>query len=142
MAMAADRERDVQLVRDGFEAFRRGDFEAVMTILDEDVEVFMPPDLPNSGTYRGHDGYRKWVAEWLDAWDAFTPTITSVEPVGSRHLLARVHQTARGKGSGIEVEMDVAYLFEVRDGRAAAMHLYLTPEQAVAVALERERSAE
>jgi ketosteroid isomerase-like protein len=142
MATAAERERDLQLVREGFDAFRRGDIDALLAILDEDVEVFMPPDLPNSGTYRGHSGYRKWVAQWLEAWDDFTPTITRVEPVGNRHVLARVHQTARGKGSGIEVEMDIAYLFDVRDGRAAAMHLYVTPDEAVEVALEREGGAD
>jgi ketosteroid isomerase-like protein len=130
---------NIEAIRAGVEAFRRGDFEAVLTLLDEDVEVYMPTELPNSGTYRGHDGYRQWVAQWLEAWEGFDLEIEQIEPVGQTHVVSRTHQTARGKGSGIPVEMWIAYMWDVRDGRAIAMHLYATWEEAVEVAKRRER---
>ena len=55
-----------------------------------------------------------------------------MEPVGERHVVANIHQSARGKGSGVAVEMDIAYLWEIREGRLAAMHLYATREEAAA----------
>jgi hypothetical protein len=36
----------------------------VLEQLDEDVEVYTPPELPNSGTYHGHDGFLRRAAEW------------------------------------------------------------------------------
>jgi ketosteroid isomerase-like protein len=132
------RAADVDLIRRGLDAFNRGDTDAVLEFLDEDVEVYMPSELPNSGTYRGHDGYLQWVDQWLDAWEGFTIESAELEPVGERHVVGAVHQSARGKGSGIPVEMSIAYLWEVRDGKAAIQHLYATPEEAVAVAKRRE----
>ena len=38
-------------------------------------------------------------------------------------VLVDSHQVARGAGSGIEVEMDVFWLFEVADGKVRRMHL-------------------
>ena len=39
-------------------------------------------------------------------------------------MIAEVHQTAVGAGSGVPVEMTVFYLLEVRDGRAVRFHIY------------------
>ncbi len=130
--------RNVELVRRGAEAFQSGDLDALLALTGEDFEVFLPQNLPNSGTYRGHDGFMTWLRQWLDAWEDFKVEITAAEPAGERHVVAMVHQSARGKGSGIPVDMDIAYLWEVREGKFAAMHLYETRKEAIRVADQRE----
>jgi ketosteroid isomerase-like protein len=137
--MQQTQRENVEAIRAGVEAFRRGELDEVLAMFDEDVEIYMPTELPNSGTYRGHDGYRKWVAQWLEAWEGFDLEIEQIEPVGQTHVVARTHQTGRGKGSGIPVEMWIAYMWDVRDGKAIAMHLYATVGEAVEVAERRER---
>jgi hypothetical protein len=59
------------LLREGIAAFNRGDEEAVLAVLDPDVEVFTPPELGNAGTFHGHEGYTAWIESWLEAWDEF-----------------------------------------------------------------------
>lgn len=61
-----------------------------------------------------------------------------MEPVGERHVVATVHQTATGKGSGIPVEMDMVYLIGIAKEKLVALHLYLTKEEAVEAAERRE----
>jgi ketosteroid isomerase-like protein len=129
----------LETARAGVEAYQRGDIEAVVALIHEEGEIFLPPELPNSGTYRGRDGFLVWLANWLDAWEDFNIELRDPEPVGQRHVVATMHQSARGKGSGIPVEMDIAYMWEVRDGKVAAMHLYASAERAVRVAEQRER---
>ena len=51
-------------------AFNSGDIESLVELLDPDIEVYAALGLINSGTYRGRDGFRAWLAEWLDAWDS------------------------------------------------------------------------
>lgn len=133
--------RNVEAIKGGVEAFRRGDLDAVLELLDPEIEVYMPSDLANAGTYHGHDRYRQWLSQWLEAWDDFDLELDDVEAVGRTHVVSRAHQTARGKGSGIPVEMWISYLWDVRDGRAVALHLYATRGQAVEVAERREREA-
>lgn len=129
----------LETARAGVEAYQRGDIEAVVALIHEEGEIFLPPELPNSGTYRGRDGFLTWLAHWLDAWEDFSIELRDPKPVGQRHVVATMHQSGRGKGSGIAVEMDIAYMWEVRDGKIAAMHLYGSTEKAVLVAQQRER---
>jgi hypothetical protein len=46
----------------------------------------------------------------------------------------RVTQRGIGKGSGIEVEMKIFYMLEIRDRRATRIHLYADREQALSAA--------
>jgi ketosteroid isomerase-like protein len=133
---------NIELVRTAVDAFGRGpDSEQLLALMDADVEIFLPGDLPNSGTFRGRDGYLDWVHQWLEAWEGFSIELAQVEPVGERHAAALVRQTATGRGSGIPVEMEIGYMFEVRGDRVAAMHLYATPDEAREVAERRERES-
>jgi uncharacterized protein len=134
----ADHDRNVERVRAGLDAFNRGDVDAVLAFLDDDIEIFSSQALVNAGTYRGHDGYEQWLAQWLDAWNGFTVEVERIEPVGEHHVVAAVRQMARGKGSGIEVEMRIAYTLDLGEERTKALHLYPTRDEAVAVAERRE----
>ncbi len=126
----SEAEQNVELARRAIDAFQAGDVESFLALMDPDVEVFSDPELPNSGTFRGHEGYMRWTMEWLDAWDDFRIEAQEFEPVGDRHVLIAVLQRGRGKGSGVEVEMRAWYMAEFRDGAAVRMHLYSTREQA------------
>ena len=132
------RAQTIEVAREGVEAFQRGDIEAVLALIHEDGHIYLPPELPNSGTYRGREGFVSWMGQWLEAWEEFSVEMGPAEPVGERHVVASMHQSGRGKGSGVPVEMDIAYMWEVRDDKIVAMHLYATTEEAVQVARERE----
>jgi len=131
---------NLDLTRRAFEAFDSENAEPILALADEAIEIHMPSDLPNSGTYRGHDGYLEWLGNWLEAWDGFSVEVRGMKPVGARHIVTSAKQTATGKGSGVPVHMEMAYLTEVRGDKFIALHLYLTPEQAVEVAERREQS--
>lgn len=133
------RHQNVEVVRRAVEAFQRGNLEGVVAAAREDFEIFLPRNLPNSGRYLGRDGYFTWLGQWLEAWDDFTVEIADMHPVGERHVVASMRQSGLGKGSGIPVEMEIAYMWEVRDGRLAAMHLYPSHDEALRVAERRER---
>jgi ketosteroid isomerase-like protein len=136
-------ERRIEMVRSGIEAYNQGDIEAVLVIFAEDVEIYAPPDYLNSGTFHGHKGFLEWVGAWNEAWDSFDQEVESIEPVGERCVIAEVHQTARGRGSGIEIDQRAAYLWEVReDGKCTFQGLYPDAQRATAAAREREAAAD
>src|ERR1700752_2906741 len=131
--------RNVEFVRQGVEAFQRGDLDGLLALTDEDFEVFLPKNLPNSGTYVGQEGFQTWLDQWLEAGGDFTVEIVDATPAGAHHVVADIRQTGRGKGSGIPVEMGVTYLWDVRGDRFAALQLYASREEALEVAERRER---
>ena len=130
--------RNLELARAGYEAFQRSDLEAVLALTDPEVEIYLPTTLPNSGTFRGHEGYITWIGQWLEAWEDFRIEVLAMEPVGKRHVVTTIHQSAMGRGSGIPVEMDVAYMTDIRNEKAVALQMYLTREEAIEVARARE----
>jgi ketosteroid isomerase-like protein len=134
----ASREAREALARKGFEAFNAADINAIMDLLAPDVEVFSSPELANPGTFHGHEGYLTWIRPWNDAWEGLEMEVTATTPVGDRHVVAEVHQTGRGR-SGIEVTMDVAFLFDLNEqGIASFLALLPNREQAVGLAEARE----
>jgi ketosteroid isomerase-like protein len=45
-------------------------------------------------------------------------------------VLAILHQSGRSKATGLEVEMDFAQLWEIRDGKQARMRMYADLDEA------------
>jgi ketosteroid isomerase-like protein len=131
---------NVELARLGLDAFANGRVAEMMSLISEEVEVFGSPDLMNSGTYHGHDGFMHWTREWTDAWQEFGVEPLSIEAVGDDHVVAVVHQRAKGRG-GIEVEMDVTFLFEARGGRCTYLALVPSAEEGMELARQRQAAS-
>jgi ketosteroid isomerase-like protein len=136
---ASSEQRNIELTARGFEAYNAGDHEAVLSLLHPDVELHADSELINGGDYRGHEGFTRWNAEWTEAWEEFKIEPHSVETFGDHSILADTHQVARGAGSGVDVEMDVYWFFELADDQVVRMHLYATRERALA-AIDRWRA--
>ncbi len=134
-----EREADLALIRAGIEAANRGDIDALVAVFDPEVEFHIAPGLGNAGTYHGRDGFLQGFGGWLEAWDDFTVDRADLEPVGERHIIGDVRQSARGHGSGVEVEMRLGYMWELRDGRVVRFHIVPDRDAALAAAAEADR---
>jgi ketosteroid isomerase-like protein len=132
------REENVRLVQEAMDAYDRGDLEGALEFMDEGIEVYTPPDLGNPGTYHGREGFLAWAAEWLGAFEDWSQEVRGMDAVGERHVVVDIHQSGKGAGSGVPVEMDVAYMYEVRNGKGVRFHLYSSHEEAVEAARRGE----
>ena len=130
--MTSRREEHIALLRAGIEAFNADDQGAVVEFFEPEVECVVGPGLVNTGTYRGHDGYLAMITSWNEAWAGSENQVVSVEAPDDHHVIAEIHQTATGSGSGVPVEMTVFYLLEVRDRRGVRFHIYADRESALA----------
>lgn len=125
--------KNVDIVRRGYEAFGRGDMDALLSLFDENIDWITPgpPDLPTAGHRRG----RLEVAGFFKALnDAFE--IQRFEPKefieqGDR-VVVLGEETVRVRSTGRAVEFIWAHVFEVRDGKVVSFHEYGDTEPAVA----------
>jgi ketosteroid isomerase-like protein len=68
---------NVQVIRNAYEAFERGDIPAVIALLDENVEWEVTDVLPQGGAFRGRDGAGEFFQGLGGAWDGFSkPSLT------------------------------------------------------------------
>jgi uncharacterized protein len=129
-ARAMSRE-NVELAQGGFAHFTRTG-EPQWETIDPEVEVY-DHDIPDAGTYRGRSGYARWLADWGEAWDGF-----SMEPerwIDAGDKIVFVFKlTAKGKGSGVEVNRRDAMVLTFRDGKNVRLDYYNNESQALEAA--------
>ena len=129
--------QDVERIRSGVEAFNRGDIEAVLEGLDQQVEWHVPPMLPEQTVYHGHDGVRELWQSMRDSFDDFRLVIEEIVDAGDQVMvLAALH--GRGTESGIEVETpSFGWVWTQRGGKALRVDVYPNRAEALqAVGLE------
>lgn len=68
---------NLEIMKEAYGAFARGDLSAVLSVEDPDTELEIagPGEIPWAGSFRGHDGARKYFAaiEAEAEFDAFEP---------------------------------------------------------------------
>lgn len=140
MVSSSTQERNLALAREGFEHWLSGDVEGTLARFTEDVEVYVPPELGNAGTYRGKKEFLEWTSQWDEAWAEFNQEVKEIVPVGERHVVVTILNRGVGRGSGIEVEQVQGWVMGVRDGLMDYLSLQKSPEVAHELAREREAS--
>jgi uncharacterized protein len=114
---------NVELIEDIYAAFERRDIAAIFAVLAEDAELVQSTEVPWGGTYRGVEGVMRFfglltkhiatrveVARFIDAGD---------------HVVAvgRTHGAVVATGAPVDVQ--VAHVWRVRDGRVVGAEFYI-----------------
>ena len=101
--------------REGIAAARRGDVEAVLDGMSEDV-VWIAARSAVEGTYHGHEGIRRFMADNDENFEVFEPDFDELRDLGDR-VLAFGNFRIRARGSGVETRFPVAGIATYRDGK-------------------------
>jgi hypothetical protein len=116
---------NVELVRAAWDAWGRGDLDAVFATYHHDIEWDTThfEGWPETGVYRGHDGVRKFFDDWLATWDRYEVRLEEAIEVGER-VLTLYWQRGVGRGGGVPMEFRGAQVIEFRDGKIAVIDNY------------------
>src|SRR5919197_2052294 len=115
---------NVELARKGYEAFARRDFDAVLALMDPDVEAHNPPEVPEAGVHRGHDAVRRDFEQTLDLFEDFSIEVEQYFEAGEELVVFLVYR-GRARGSTAEVVAPMAHVWTIRDGKAIKLPQYL-----------------
>ena len=107
-------EENVDRFLETVELFNRGDVERSLQLYDPDV-VLEVRQAELEGEYSGHDGLRRFFAEFAEPLETFEVQYSDVRDLGDRVLALGTLHTI-GRGSGIELEGPVAIVASYRDG--------------------------
>ena len=132
-------QENVELVRRGYEAMNAGDVETALAMFDRDVEVHLAKDagtvwgLDFEETYRGVDGFVQFLSRLSDAWEEFRWEPTEYFDAGDR-VVVYIQMTARGRGSGIEVQQEMTHLCDIRDRKLVRHETFFDRDAALEAA--------
>lgn len=116
-----------------YEARNRGDVDAVLA--ECDPEVTWRPHLATLGgkPIRGHDGVRAYMESLQEDWEGFRHEPEEFLDAGDK-VVALLHTYARGRGSGVEVEVPVAHVLTFKAGKCMGYVSYHDRVEALTVA--------
>jgi ketosteroid isomerase-like protein len=133
-------QENVEIVRHIYELFNRRDDAALRGLIAADarfrfVEWGPFPKRTYDGREVALDG-----EYWQDIFSAFPDFRMEPEAVVSEgdYVVAEIHNTGRGEGSGLEVEVRTAVLVEIRDGKLVRLEVFETRAEALEAAGLRE----
>jgi ketosteroid isomerase-like protein len=116
---------NVEIVRRCLEAISSEDFDAAVRLMHRDI-VFVPPG--DQTPYEGAQSLRRWMEPDAFQGQVVRPLETVVAT--DRTILARLHVTARGSTSGIEVDvMSWSVWTFSEDGLVTRIEIYLDHEK-------------
>ena len=127
-------EENVAVVRRWYDLFRSEDWEGAVRDAHPDIEIIEPPGVVGSRTYHGHDGLVEALKAWPSQWDDFHVDLVKIIDANADQVVSLTRHHARGKGSGIEVERELAYVITFSDGKAIRWEMFLTLAEALEAA--------
>jgi ketosteroid isomerase-like protein len=113
----------IELVKRGYEAWNSGDRSWVLEHMSEDVEWISPPEDPDPGTYRGHEGVEQFWAQWRAAVGQLRFTAEETIEAGD-HVVVVARRSGRGETSGLEVSDQVIQVFTFEGEKCVLVREY------------------
>ena len=129
-------QENVEIVRRWYEvATSKADLLAAMprtmAFCHPDVEWSAPED---GTTYRGREGVRQRLKEWLNSFDDYRYEIHRIIDCGNDEVLVEATEVGRGATSGAEVRSTHYELLTIRDGLIVRIREYYDEGKALEAA--------
>ena len=123
---------DFDVIRQVWAAFSRGEIVKQFDLLDPDIEIVPFGAMMEGKSYRGHDGVREWFQSEIEPnWAEFRTIPEDFRRVDDR-ILVFGQWIARGRTSGVHLNVAATWIVELRDGRIIRWQTYTEREEAFA----------
>jgi ketosteroid isomerase-like protein len=114
-------QENVELVLASFEAWERGEVARALEIAHPQV-VTNRID-PDGAVFHGPEGFLRAQQEWTEGFSDWSQRREDCIDAGDR-VVVRVHQTARGAGSGVPIEGDYWLVFTLAERKVIRLDIY------------------
>jgi hypothetical protein len=105
--------------KEGVEQLFTHDFEGALVALGQRVK------------FKGLDGMREAVREWLTPWTSYYDEIEAVQPAGEDRVIVLARQHGLRLDTAAEVVAESAGVYLLREGRIVGMDLYVDRGEAL-----------
>jgi ketosteroid isomerase-like protein len=128
-------QENVELALRALDAFKRRDVDALVALLGPDVVWEENPELPGlREVYRGRAEVREWMVAVLEVFENLQVEVAELTELGDDRVFAETLLTARGKGSGVPVELRFWTVLWFAEGRITRRQVSWTRDEALEAA--------
>lgn len=123
-------EENLQIARRAYDAWNRGDVDAVLELCHPEFEYHASGVIPGlDSVYRGREGFRKFERDFRATWESLTIEIERLEDHGEQVVLLGTFE-AHGR-DGLTARRPMANVVTIRGGAAVRIDAYAEWDQAL-----------
>lgn len=115
---------NVEMLKQAYEAFGRGDIPGVMSVFADDIDWHVPAALPQGMDARGKGEVAGFFGKLVEVWEDFSVEIEDFVASGDRVC---VIGTGTGKLDGRDASYGFVHAWTVRDGACTKFAEYADP---------------
>jgi ketosteroid isomerase-like protein len=120
----------LELIRQGYEAWNRGDRQWVLDHMSEQVEWITPREDLDRGVFRGHAGVQEFWEQWRASVGQLDFTVERmVESGDDVAVVTRRH--GKGEHSGLEISDNVVQVFSFEGDMCVRVQEYYDTDAAL-----------
>jgi ketosteroid isomerase-like protein len=124
---------NIDLVNRMLGAYARGDIEALLPMLDDDITVRSLLTEAEQSEYRGHPGVRKWLAAVREIFPDWRPEPRQQQAIGDA-VVTTLRVTATAGESNVPIDDTFWHAARVRDGKVTWFGFFRTEAEALQAA--------
>jgi ketosteroid isomerase-like protein len=125
--------RNVAAANRLYESRNRGDVDAVLAECDPEVEWHPHLATVSRQPIRGHQGVREYLLSLQEDWESFRHEPKQFFDAGDK-VVVFLHTYARGRASGVDVDVAVAHVLTFKQGKCVSFVSYHDRAEALRVA--------
>jgi ketosteroid isomerase-like protein len=117
---------NLETVGKAWDAWLRGDLDSLFaTYFDPDAVYDLTHfrEWPDQ-TYRGLDGVRRGLTEWLEVWEAWEARVDDVVAAPDGRVVVLTWQRGKGRRSGLPMDMEWAQIITLHGGKITRVDAY------------------
>jgi ketosteroid isomerase-like protein len=114
---------NVELIRAGYDAFRRKDLPAILALLHPGVEFHQSEEVPWGGRYKGHEQVQQFFARLLQTIDSKVETEQFIDAGNHVVQVGRTRGTAHATGKGFDVAE--VHVWTLENGKVVRYEAYI-----------------
>ncbi len=122
-------QENLAIARQMIACVNRADDEGLAALMADDVKCFPGADQPEP-PFQGREQFLHYARSWTEAFDQYAVESSQYLDVGE-YVVITGRTVARGRGSGVELSSDDAWVVRFRDGEAIEYREYETREEAL-----------
>ena len=121
---------DVDVIRDTYELFNRGDYEGSAALLHDEVELHQAAEIPGADTWIGKQEFQRGLAQWLSGFErGFQYEVLELIDRDDC-VFARLMLHGTGRESKVALDQEIFNVWEVQDGKAIRCRVFWSERDA------------
>jgi ketosteroid isomerase-like protein len=124
-------QENVEILRRGFEAFVRGDFDNALADVHEDFVATRVAPMPDITPYYGPEGLMQIFVDWTADFDEFEMSPEEFIDANAEQVVIRQRQRAVGARSGVPIEAEFWFVNTMRERKLLRLEIYASEAQAL-----------